>query len=255
MAFEVPPLPYDYAALEPHIDEQTMRVHHDKHHQAYVDKANAALEGTEWADKDVNEVLQNLSSLGDKETAVRNNAGGHANHTLHKVLRGMDGITKNNNVSPSNLLVRHEEAPEAASAVTQFVHQKIVTDQQRIFHRAGRNLERLQAEGDDEQSDGQHQRHRLDEFRLGLALFLLRRRFFDSVGCFCVLCHVPPTSFSFMPRLCRFGGCEFSFQRTTRKARSQRVSCIKCVIMYARRMSLPSSARGPADGSGLRNDQ
>src|SRR5215210_3326517 len=53
MAFEVPDLPYDYNALEPHIDEQTMRVHHDKHHQAYVDKANAALEGTEWADKDV----------------------------------------------------------------------------------------------------------------------------------------------------------------------------------------------------------
>ena len=63
MAFEVPDLPYDYNALEPHIDEQTMRVHHDKHHQAYVDKANAALEGTEWADKDVNEVLQNLDQL------------------------------------------------------------------------------------------------------------------------------------------------------------------------------------------------
>ena len=51
MAFEVPPLPYDYDALEPHIDEQTMRLHHDKHHQAYVDKANAALEGTDWADR------------------------------------------------------------------------------------------------------------------------------------------------------------------------------------------------------------
>ena len=51
MAFEVPPLPYDYDALEPHIDEQTMRLHHDKHHQAYVDNANAALEGTDWADK------------------------------------------------------------------------------------------------------------------------------------------------------------------------------------------------------------
>ena len=58
MAFEVPDLPYDYDALEPHIDEATMKVHHDKHHQAYVDKANAALEGTEWADKDVEEVLQ-----------------------------------------------------------------------------------------------------------------------------------------------------------------------------------------------------
>jgi superoxide dismutase, Fe-Mn family len=83
MPFEVPPLPYDYDALEPHIDEATMRVHHDKHHQAYVDKANAALEGTEWADKPVEEVLQNLSSLPeDKQAAVRNNGGGHANHTF-----------------------------------------------------------------------------------------------------------------------------------------------------------------------------
>ena len=57
MAYEVPDLPYDYDALEPHIDEETMRIHHDKHHQAYVDKANAALEGTEWADKDVEDVL------------------------------------------------------------------------------------------------------------------------------------------------------------------------------------------------------
>jgi Fe-Mn family superoxide dismutase len=82
MAYSVPDLPYDYAALEPHIDEATMRVHHDKHHQAYVDKANAALEGTEWADKPVEEVLKNLSSLGGKETPVRNNAGGHYNHGL-----------------------------------------------------------------------------------------------------------------------------------------------------------------------------
>ena len=83
MAFEVPDLPYAYDALEPHIDEATMRVHHDKHHQAYVDKANAALEGTEWADRSVEDVLTNLSSLpGDKQAAVRNNAGGHANHSL-----------------------------------------------------------------------------------------------------------------------------------------------------------------------------
>lgn len=83
MAYEVPDLPYDYNALEPHIDEATMRVHHDKHHQAYVDKANAALEGTEWADKSVEEVLQNLSALpADKQGPVRNNAGGHYNHSL-----------------------------------------------------------------------------------------------------------------------------------------------------------------------------
>jgi Fe-Mn family superoxide dismutase len=83
MPYEVPALPYDYAALEPHIDEQTMRVHHDKHHQAYVDNANKALEGTEWADRPVEQVLANLDTLPeDIRTAVRNNAGGHANHTL-----------------------------------------------------------------------------------------------------------------------------------------------------------------------------
>ncbi len=83
MAYEVPPLPYDYAALEPHIDEQTMRVHHDKHHQAYVDNANKALEGTEWADNPVESVLSALDPMPEEiRTAVRNNAGGHANHTL-----------------------------------------------------------------------------------------------------------------------------------------------------------------------------
>ena len=83
MAFEVPPLPYDYSALEPHIDDETMHLHHDKHHQAYVTNANKALEGTEWADRSVEEVLQNLQSIpDDKRSAVRNNAGGHYNHSL-----------------------------------------------------------------------------------------------------------------------------------------------------------------------------
>jgi Fe-Mn family superoxide dismutase len=83
MAFAVPPLPYDYAALEPHIDEATMRVHHDKHHQAYVDKANAALEGTQFDGKGIAEILADLDALpADKRTAVRNNGGGHYNHTL-----------------------------------------------------------------------------------------------------------------------------------------------------------------------------
>src|ERR1700752_4822203 len=82
MPYSVPPLPYPYDALEPHIDKATMEFHHDKHHQAYVDKANAALEGTEWADKPVEEVLKNLDSLGDKKGPVKNNAGGHSNHTM-----------------------------------------------------------------------------------------------------------------------------------------------------------------------------
>ena len=83
MPFEVPDLPYDYAALEPHIDEQTMRVHHDKHHQAYVDNANKALEGTDLADRPVEEVLTLFDTLPEeKRAAVRNNAGGHANHSF-----------------------------------------------------------------------------------------------------------------------------------------------------------------------------
>jgi Fe-Mn family superoxide dismutase len=92
MAYEVPPLPYDYNALEPHIDEATMKLHHDKHHQAYVDKANAALEGTEWADKPIEEVLQNLDSLpDDKKGPVRNNGGGHANHSFFWQIMSPDG--------------------------------------------------------------------------------------------------------------------------------------------------------------------
>jgi Fe-Mn family superoxide dismutase len=92
MPYEVPALPYDYAALEPHIDEQTMRVHHDKHHQAYVDNANKALEGTEWADRPVEQVLANLEILPeDIRAAVRNNAGGHANHTLFWEIMAPDG--------------------------------------------------------------------------------------------------------------------------------------------------------------------
>jgi Fe-Mn family superoxide dismutase len=92
MAYSVPPLPYDYSALEPHIDEATMRVHHDKHHQAYVDKVNAALEGTDWASKPIEEVLQNLDQIPeDKRTAVRNNGGGHYNHSLFWEWMSPDG--------------------------------------------------------------------------------------------------------------------------------------------------------------------
>jgi superoxide dismutase, Fe-Mn family len=92
MPFEVPPLPYAYDALEPHIDEQTMRIHHDKHHQAYVDNANKALEGTEWADRPVEAVLAGIDTLPEeKRAAVRNNAGGHANHTLFWEIMGPGG--------------------------------------------------------------------------------------------------------------------------------------------------------------------
>lgn len=83
MAFTLPELGYSYDALEPHFDKETMEIHHSKHHQAYVNNANAALEGTEWADKSAEEVIANLDKIpSDKQTAVRNNAGGHANHSL-----------------------------------------------------------------------------------------------------------------------------------------------------------------------------
>src|SRR3954468_59266 len=83
MAHSVPPLPYDYNALEPHIDEQTMRIHHDKHHQAYVNNLNAALEKhPELQNKSAEDLIRNLSLVPeDVRTAVRNNGGGHVNHT------------------------------------------------------------------------------------------------------------------------------------------------------------------------------
>jgi len=92
MPYEVPPLPYDYSALEPHIDEQTMRLHHDKHHQAYVDNANKALAGTEWEDRSVEGVLAELEILPEEiRAAIRNNVGGHANHSLFWEIMSPDG--------------------------------------------------------------------------------------------------------------------------------------------------------------------
>jgi Fe-Mn family superoxide dismutase len=83
MAYTVPPLPYAYEALEPHIDKQTMEIHHDKHHQAYVDKVNAALAGTPLENAAIEDVLTDLSQVPEeKRGAVKNNGGGHYNHTL-----------------------------------------------------------------------------------------------------------------------------------------------------------------------------
>jgi Fe-Mn family superoxide dismutase len=106
MAFSVPDLPYPYDGLEPHIDEATMRVHHDKHHQAYVDKANAALEGTEWADKSVEEVVQSIDALPSaKQGPVRNNAGGHINHNMF-----WESMSPNGGGSPSGELAQAIDA-------------------------------------------------------------------------------------------------------------------------------------------------
>ena len=92
MAYSVPDLAYPFDALEPHIDARTMEIHHDKHHGAYVTNLNAALEGTEWMDRPIDTVLANVEIIPeDKRTAVRNNGGGHANHTLFWEIMGPDG--------------------------------------------------------------------------------------------------------------------------------------------------------------------
>ena len=90
MAHEVPPLPYDYNALEPHIDEQTMRIHHDKHHAAYVTNLNAALEKhAELQQKSIEELIKGINIVPeDIRTAVRNNGGGHVNHTMFWEIMG-----------------------------------------------------------------------------------------------------------------------------------------------------------------------
>ena len=92
MAYKLPSLPYDYDALEPHIDEKTMRIHHTKHHQGYTDKVNAALEGHDFADLAIEEVLQRINEVPeDKRQAVINNGGGFANHKLFWTILSPNG--------------------------------------------------------------------------------------------------------------------------------------------------------------------
>jgi len=96
MAFTLPPLPYDYTALEPHVDEQTMRIHHDKHHAAYVNNLNAAIESyPALAERSIEDLLADLAEVPEAiRTAVRNNGGGHANHTLFWELMTPGGATE-----------------------------------------------------------------------------------------------------------------------------------------------------------------
>ena len=93
MAFTLPPLPYDYAALEPHIDTQTMQIHHDKHHNAYVTNLNAALEShPNIASQSIEDILRNIGDVPEAaRQAVINNGGGHANHTLFWEIMGPNG--------------------------------------------------------------------------------------------------------------------------------------------------------------------
>ena len=95
MAYTLPALPYAYNALEPYIDEETMRIHHTKHHQAYIDNVNKALEGTEFAGKPIEEIIKGLDKLPEKiRTAVRNNGGGHYNHSIFWEIMGPNGKGK-----------------------------------------------------------------------------------------------------------------------------------------------------------------
>jgi len=92
MAFSVPDLAYPFDALEPHIDARTMEIHHDKHHAAYVTNLNAAIDGTPWAEQSLETILTSIDSIPeDKRMAVRNNGGGHANHTLFWEIMGPNG--------------------------------------------------------------------------------------------------------------------------------------------------------------------
>lgn len=92
---ELPPLPYAYDALEPHIDAQTMTIHHDKHHQAYIDNANKALEGTAMENMSAEEIITSLGSApADKKGPLRNNVGGHVNHSMFWKLMGPNGAGK-----------------------------------------------------------------------------------------------------------------------------------------------------------------
>jgi len=92
MAFKLPDLPYDYDALEPHIDERTMKIHHGKHHQGYTDKLNAALEGHEFADLSIEEILRRINEIPEeRRQAVINNGGGYANHSLFWTILSGDG--------------------------------------------------------------------------------------------------------------------------------------------------------------------
>ena len=103
MAFTLAPLPYAYDALEPHIDTETMKIHHDKHQQAYVDNLNKAIAGTEHENKSIEELVRNAGTISP---AVRNNGGGHWNHTFF-----WDSLKNNNGVKPSGKLA---EAIDAA---------------------------------------------------------------------------------------------------------------------------------------------
>ncbi len=117
MTFRLPTLKYDYSALEPHVDTQTMETHHSKHHQGYVNKANIALEGTEWAEKTTAEILTHLDDLpADIRVAAKNNVGGVCNHSFFWNCMSPDGGGE-----PTGVLA--EKMNEAFGSFEQFKEQ------------------------------------------------------------------------------------------------------------------------------------
>ncbi len=125
MAYELPELPYGYDALEPHIDARTMEIHHTKHHQGYVTKVNAAIAGTDWESKSVEDLIRSLSDIPENiRTAVRNNGGGHANHSLFwTIMSGSGGSPSDDLAAAINAeLGGYEKFKEAFSdaAATRF---------------------------------------------------------------------------------------------------------------------------------------
>jgi len=129
MAHSVPPLPYDYNALEPHIDEQTMRIHHDKHHAAYVNNLNAALEKhPDLQNKSAEDLIKDINTVPDAiRTAVRNNGGGHVNHTLFwQILKKNGGQPKAKYQAYVLAFFEKHRADATAAPPKPFINQEVV---------------------------------------------------------------------------------------------------------------------------------
>ena len=114
MAYSLPDLPYAYDALEPHVDARTMEIHHSKHHNAYITKVNAAIAGTTLEEKSIEDLVSDLSSVSaDAQGAVRNNGGGHANHTLFWTI-----MSPNGGGTPSGALGRYRQSGQSSHGRT-----------------------------------------------------------------------------------------------------------------------------------------
>ena len=141
MAFTLPPLPYDYSALEPHIDTQTMQIHHDKHHAAYVNNVNAALEGKGLPEQSIEDLCRNIESIPAYiRPAVRNNGGGHANHSLFWLIMNGKGGGKPAGVAAQVPAVGAERVGRQPPLHGQVVEVALHRRPRHRPHRRGRHL-------------------------------------------------------------------------------------------------------------------